>query len=128
MAPYIEFVSSPKEGADRRAGAGGQADGTRLLVEVSTTEIAAGPGVQKAGLRDVARAAVAEAQNTLQEAISNAIQFNAEAFLTALDSLSDKPTEAEMSFTLKATGESGNIAVGKVGGEANYTVKLVWKQ
>jgi hypothetical protein len=33
----------------------------------------------------------------------------------------------EISFSLKATGELGNVAVGKAGGEANYNVKLVWK-
>jgi hypothetical protein len=33
----------------------------------------------------------------------------------------------EISFGLKATGEAGNVAIGKAGSEANFTVKLVWK-
>ena len=31
-----------------------------------------------------------------------------------------------MTFGLKTTGEAGLFAVGKVGLEANYTVKLKW--
>ena len=34
--------------------------------------------------------------------------------------------EVEVSFGLKAVGEAGNFAIGKVGMEANYVVKLKW--
>jgi hypothetical protein len=33
--------------------------------------------------------------------------------------------EVSVKFGLKATGEAGNFAVGKVGVEANYEVKLL---
>ena len=44
-----------------------------------------------------------------------------------LRSLSDPPDEMEVSFGLKASGELGNIVVGKGGLEANYTVTMKWK-
>ena len=34
----------------------------------------------------------------------------------------------EITFGLKATGEVGNLAVGKVAGESNYQVKMVWRR
>jgi len=37
-------------------------------------------------------------------------------------------SEMEVSFGIKATGELSNFAVGKVGLEANYQVKLIWKK
>lgn len=36
--------------------------------------------------------------------------------------------EAEVKFGLKAVGEAGVFAVGKVGGEMNYEVTLKWKK
>jgi len=29
-------------------------------------------------------------------------------------------------FSIKATGELGNLAIGKLSGDANYSVKLTW--
>lgn len=34
--------------------------------------------------------------------------------------------EVEVTFGLKATADAGNFAIGQVGAEANYTVKLKW--
>jgi hypothetical protein len=34
--------------------------------------------------------------------------------------------EVEVTFGLKAVGDLGNFAIGKVGAETNYTVKLKW--
>jgi hypothetical protein len=34
----------------------------------------------------------------------------------------------EITFGLKATGEAGNLAVGKVAGESNYQVRMLWKR
>jgi hypothetical protein len=45
-----------------------------------------------------------------------------------LRALSDPPDEMEVSFSLKASGELGNIAIGKAGAEANYTVTLRWRK
>jgi hypothetical protein len=43
-------------------------------------------------------------------------------------SLTESPDELEVTFGLKATGEVGNIAIAKGGGEANFTIKLSWKR
>jgi hypothetical protein len=103
-------------------------DGTQTLVEVEKTEVSVAPGTAvKAGLLDQARSAVRVAATTLQDALSSAIRSNAEALYNAVHELSTPPSETEIAFTLKVTGELGNVAVGKTGGEANYTVKLVWK-
>ncbi len=44
--------------------------------------------------------------------------------------LTDPPAEAEIAFSLKATGEAGYAAaaVAKAGGEATYTVTLTWRR
>ena len=39
----------------------------------------------------------------------------------------DKPSEVKVTFGLKATGEAGIFAITKLGGEANFSVKLGWK-
>jgi hypothetical protein len=50
------------------------------------------------------------------------------AFLAAVDALDKPPAEMEITFGLKATGEVGNLAVGKVAGESNYQVKMIWRR
>jgi hypothetical protein len=56
------------------------------------------------------------------------VRENAQALIDKVKQLSDPPDEVEVAFGLKATGELGNLAVAKVGAEANYTVKLTWKR
>jgi hypothetical protein len=113
MADYIQFTA---------------ADGSTLLVEVDESEISAQRGVQKAGIREATGKTIAVAQNTFEQAIKQAITHNAQTFLEAVLGLSILPNEAEVSFGLKMTGEFGNVAVAKAGGEANYTVTLTWKR
>jgi hypothetical protein len=55
------------------------------------------------------------------------VRYNAQALIQAVQSLPTPPTEVEITFGIKATGEVGNVAVAKAGGESNYTIKLVWK-
>jgi hypothetical protein len=114
MASYIRFAAP---------------DGGTVLVEVEEAEAGPAPGgVVKAGLKERAQGAVAEAQDALQEALQRVVRFNAQAIVDAVDGLPDRPDEVELSFALKATGEAGNFAVAKAGGEANYAVKLAWKR
>lgn len=124
MASYIRFygTQAPAKGTDIEA--------PDLLVEVAATEVTMKPdGVtQKAGLRDIVQGAIGQAHDTLQDVLATSVRINADAFLNALDSLPKKPSSAELSFVLKITGEAGNVAVGKIGGEANYSVKLVWSE
>ena len=55
------------------------------------------------------------------------VAMNVQAFLAAADALEKPPAEMEITFGLKATGEVGNLAVGKIAGESNYQVKMVWR-
>jgi hypothetical protein len=114
MASYLRFTAP---------------DGGAILVEVEGVETGPTPGgVVKAGLKDRAQGAVAEAQDAFEAALQRAIRFNAGAMIEAVDALDHRPDEVELAFGLKATGEAGNFAVAKAGGEANYAVKLTWKQ
>jgi hypothetical protein len=113
MTRYIQFTT---------------ADGNTMLVEVEGEEIDPQRGVVKAGLGEKVREGVVKAQATFEGAIMDAVRRNADAFIGKMDELSRPPDVAEISFGLKATGETGNIAIAKAGAEANYSVKLVWKR
>jgi Trypsin-co-occurring domain 1 len=113
MADYIQFTS---------------ADGNTLLVEVDEGEVSSQQAIQKAGLREMAGKSVAVAQTSFEHAIQQVMQYNAQVFLQSVVNLPILPSEAEITFGLKITGEVGNIAVGKAGGETNYTIRLTWKR
>ncbi len=113
MADYIQFTAD---------------DGGNMLVEVTEEEIPSEGGVQKAGLREMVDKRVAVARTSFEEAVQRTIRYNAQAFIQSVSSLPILPSEAEITFGLKVTGEAGNVAVGQVGGEANYTIKLTWKR
>jgi hypothetical protein len=113
MADYIQFTSE---------------DGNSLLVEVDENEVSSQQGIQKAGLREMAGKSVAMAQTSFEQAIQQAIRYNAQVFLQSVVNLPILPNEAEITFGLKITGEVGNVAVGKAGGETNYTIRLTWKR
>jgi len=111
MADYIQFTTE---------------DGATILVEAVREETVE-PGIVKAGLKEQAEKAVAQAQATFEQGLE-IVRHNATAFIKKVRSLSDPPDEVEMAFGLKATGELGNFAIAKAGAEANYTVKLTWKR
>ena len=84
-------------------------------------------GVVKAGsLGKKAQDAVLEAQIRFEDAM-NTVKHSAQTIIGKIKGLSDPPDEVEVTFGLKAIGELGNMAIGNVGAEANYTVKLKWK-
>ena len=101
-------------------------DGLATLVEVAAQEIEPDAGVVKVGVGERLRGAVATASASLEDALSAVIRANTQAFLRAVDSLPEAPDQVEIAFALTATGELSNLAVGKLGGEANYTVTLSW--
>jgi Trypsin-co-occurring domain 1 len=101
-------------------------DGSATLVEVAAREIEPEPGVIKVGVGDRLRGAVATARSSLEDALTSVIRANTQAFLQAVDSLSERPDQVEIAFAVTATGELSNLAVGKLGGEANYSVTLTW--
>ena len=113
MARYIQFST---------------ADGSTILVEVEEQEVSTEEGVMKAGLMEAANRAIAVAQDTFEAALEQLVQHNVQPFIQAVRSLSDPPEEIQVNFSLKATGEVGNLAIAKGGGEANYSIRLVWKR
>lgn len=116
MAHYIQFET-------------GDEDGSIILVEVEEEDIeTASGGTVKAGLKNVFKGTIAIAAKPFETAICAAIRYNVTGLISAVRGLPDPPTEVEITFGLKATGEASNIAVGKAGTEANYNIKLVWKQ
>jgi len=119
MTNYLRFASGEGEARD-------------VLVEVDTAEDLPGSGEQNAGLRQWARNQAGEvtamAQSGFEQAVRRAVSLNVQAFLAAAEALDKPPAEMEITFGLKATGEVGNLAVGKVAGESNYQVKMVWRR
>jgi Trypsin-co-occurring domain 1 len=117
MANYVQFNT---------------ADGSSILVEVDLEEVAPQGGVVKAGLagkvQETAENMIAVAEFTFEEAIERMVGYNTQAFIKSIRTMPELPSEVEISFGVKATGELGNLAICKVGGEANYNVKLAWKQ
>jgi hypothetical protein len=120
MANYIQFESDEE-------------DGSIILIEVDEEDIQTTRGGSvKVGLRenvtDGVKSAISIAAKPLEAAMRAAIRYNVQGLMKAVRDLPDPPSEVEITFGLKATGEASNIAVGKAGSEANYNVKLVWKQ
>jgi hypothetical protein len=119
MASYLRFASGEVGVAD-------------VLVEVDAARNLPMAGEENAGLgrwtRDQAGTAVAAAQSGFEEAVRRAVSVNAGAFLSAADALEKPPDEMEVTFGLKATGEVGNLAIGKVAGESNYEIRMLWKR
>ncbi|MBE9068409.1 hypothetical protein IQ260_17290 [Leptolyngbya cf. ectocarpi LEGE 11479] len=114
MTQYIQFDVEEK--------------GKKILVEVEEEEVTSSEeGLVKVGIRDIAGTTVAVAKSTFSDAVKEAVVCNVNGLMTAVDSLANPPTEIEINFGLKVTGQAGNIAVGKVGGEVNYGIKLSWK-
>jgi Trypsin-co-occurring domain 1 len=119
MASYLRFASEEEEAA-------------AVLVEVDTAVDLPVDMEQNAGLRQWARdqagEAVAVAQSGFELAVRQAVGLNVRAFLAAAKALEEPPDEMEITFGLKATGEVGNLAVGKVAGESNYQIRMTWRR
>lgn len=94
-------------------------DGATVLVETPEAQPA---GVTKAG-RDRLGNAIVSANQKFEAAFAG-VKKSAAILRQQLEEL--RADEVEVIFGLKATGEAGNFAIGQVGVEANYTVKLKW--
>ena len=113
MARYIEFTTN---------------EGESLLIEVDEQEISPPQGVTKAGLFDRPGTDVVAAATRFDDAVRAIVGQNVDSFTRAVTQLKKPPDEVELLFALKATGEVGNFAIAKVGGEANFTIRLSWKR
>ena len=97
-----------------------------MLVELGSQEVQQTPGVLKAGISERLQDNLAKAHDTFDHALTALIRGSAGAFVRAAKALEDVPDQIEIQFGIKATGEVGNLAVGKLSGDANYSVKLTW--
>ena len=100
MANYVQFNT---------------ANGSSILVEVDFEEVAPQGGVVKAGLVDkvqeTAENMIAVAELTFEEAVERMVGYNTQAFIKSIRTMPQLPSEVEISFGLKATGELGNLAI-----------------
>lgn len=104
MSTYIEYTMD---------------DGSTILVEAESVT----GGVVKASRSGGVD--VIQAGKKISDALAS-VRGSLKALIAELDAL--KVEEAEVKFGIKAVGEAGVFAVGKVGGEMNYEVTLKWKR
>lgn len=116
MARYIQFVT---------------ADDSTILVEVDPSDIpaseAAEQGIIKAGVPERMSDTVWKAKEMFDETLDRVVRQNVHALMQSVRNIGEPLDAVEFAFTLKATGELGILAVGKLGGEANFSIKLTWK-
>ena len=103
-----------------------EAEGGPITIEASAEEVSPAPGVVKAGVKEKVQDALVVAQEGFEEAMKRILSYNARIITEAVVVLPHPPDQLEVRFGLKATGEVGNFAVTKLGGEANYQVTLTW--
>lgn len=113
MSSYLEFETG---------------DGATILIEVDELSATDSPGVAKGAPWRRSEAAVDSARKTFTDAMESAIDTVAAAAHEAIERLARSPNEVELTFALKATGEVGNIAIAKIGGEANFGIRLIWRR
>lgn len=94
-------------------------DGSTVWVEGATTETGTVVKASRGGVD------VVQAGKKFTEALAS-VRGSLKALIDEMEAL--KVEEAEVKFGLKAVGEAGVFAVGKVGGEINYEVTLKWKK
>ena len=94
-------------------------DGGTILVEMPEKESG---GIVKAS-RDADGNVVIKAGQKFGDALDGVVA-QAKVLKARLEAL--RAEEVEVTFGLKTTGKLGNFAVGEVGVEANYAVKLKW--
>ncbi|MFQ5856205.1 MAG: CU044_2847 family protein [Anaerolineae bacterium] len=109
MTQYIQFPT---------------ADGGTILVEVAEKP----EGLVKAGLGEKVQEGIVKVRDTFEATIMETVRRNAEIFIQTMQTISDPPAEAEITFGVKAAAEAGYSAIAKASGESSYTVTLTWKR
>jgi len=112
MTKYIEFELE---------------NGAKLLVESPDETEKGGSGFMRAGNGEAVKQAVATASQSLEKSFDS-VRESANLLVNKLLSLNERPDEMEVNFALKVSADLGNFAIGTVGAEANYAVKLVWRK
>ena len=109
MSKYVEF---PLEG------------GGSILIESPDEQPKSTSGFSRG---DSPKETAEKAMQSLDQSFES-VRQSAELLVNKLRGLSAPPDELEINFALKASGELGNIAIGKAGAEANYTITLRWRK
>ena len=112
MSKYVEF---PLEG------------GGSILIESPDEPAKAPTGLVPATRGESVKEMAEQARQSFDASVEN-VRKSADLLVSKLRALSDPPDEMEVVFSLKASGELGNIAIGKAGAEANYSVTLRWRK
>ncbi len=118
MATYLEFTTS---------------NGQKLIIEAAvnpSTAAVTDPALagKVSGIGDAVNRITSGAQDLFEKALSTATSTHARAFASALQELTDPPSEATLEFGLKVSAELGNVIVSKIASESNYTIRLTWKK
>jgi hypothetical protein len=109
MSKYIEF---PIEG------------GGSILIESPDDQPKSTSGFSR---EDAPKEVADKAVQSLDQSFES-VRQSAELLVSKLRGLSNPPDELEINFALKASGELGNLAIGKTGADANYTITLRWRK
>lgn len=96
-------------------------DGTTIMAEVDELNVEGGVVPVSTKLGEVEKA-----ETTFEAAVSK-IRPVAESVITTLCDIPKRPDEIELEFGLKLNGKTG-IYIASVGTEANFQVRLTWKQ
>ncbi len=102
-------------------------DGVPIFLEAAVEEITDGAGPQKAGVQERLEHVVVTSRDAVERTIQMIVRCHGRMFASAISGLEKPPSEAELSFGLKATGEVGNFVITKISGEMNYGVRLMWR-
>jgi hypothetical protein len=94
-----------------------------VLLEVSV-EPSAADGVVETGFGERFKAGAASVGASLEASVRGAAQVLADAAFAA----EPAPVEVEVTFGVKASGEAGNVVIGRGTAEANFTVRCLWRQ
>lgn len=109
MPKYVEF---PLE------------DGGTILIE-SADDKKSGTGFVRGAANE--DSVTDKAAHSFDQAVDN-IRKSANTLVSKLRGLSEPPDEMEINFSLKASGEVGNLFVARGGAEASYNVSLRWRR
>lgn len=106
--------------------------GGKLIIESEAGPIPIGevdPALagKVSGIADAAKRITTGASDIFESALKAVTLAHAEAFHAALAAITNPPNEATLEFGLKMSAELGAVVVSKVATEANYTIKLTWK-
>ena len=99
-----------------------------VLVEVDPVKPLPGELVGKIGSgEDPTSTLIIKSRQQFESALT-VVNQTAAAFVEQVSRMVDKPSQVEITFGLKATGEAGFFAITKLAGEANFGVKLTWSR